>query len=98
MVAGLVPCVILTFGLFFIPESPRWLVRRVLDRRQTIVLGCSYDASKMPMNLNQQELEIDHEQAKERRQKEFETALKKLRGEEADVSQEADEIQVFVLP
>lgn len=28
MLVGLVPCVILTFGLFFIPESPRWLVRK----------------------------------------------------------------------
>ena len=26
--AGLVPCAVLLVGLFFIPESPRWLVRR----------------------------------------------------------------------
>uniref|UniRef100_A0A9I9D823 Major facilitator superfamily (MFS) profile domain-containing protein n=1 Tax=Cucumis melo TaxID=3656 RepID=A0A9I9D823_CUCME len=62
---ALVPCVILTFGLFFIPESPRWLM----------------------LNMNQ---------AKERRQKEFEMALRKLRGEDVDVSQEAAEIQDFV--
>lgn len=40
---------------------------------------------------------LNMNQAKERRQKEFETALKELRGEDADVSQEAAEIQV-VLP
>jgi len=28
VVVGLVPCAVLLVGLFFIPESPRWLVRR----------------------------------------------------------------------
>jgi len=27
VVVGLVPCAVLLVGLFFIPESPRWLVR-----------------------------------------------------------------------
>ena len=26
--AGLIPCAFLLIGLFFIPESPRWLVRK----------------------------------------------------------------------
>ncbi|KAJ4955914.1 hypothetical protein NE237_012697 [Protea cynaroides] len=53
---GLIPCFILVLGLFFIPESPRWL-------------------------------------AKMGRQKEFAAALQKLRGKDADIAQEAAEIQ-----
>lgn len=41
---------------------------------------------------------LNMNQAKERRQKEFETALEKLRGKDVDVSQEAAEIQVLLLP
>ncbi|KAM0928964.1 hypothetical protein ACQ4PT_001925 [Festuca glaucescens] len=57
--AGLVPCIILIVGLFFIPESPRWL-------------------------------------AKVGRQKEFEIALQRLRGKNADVFLEAEEIKEFI--
>ncbi|PON78456.1 Sugar/inositol transporter [Trema orientale] len=55
----LVPCAVLIFGLFFIPESPRWL-------------------------------------AKTGRQKEFEAALQKLRGKNANISHEAAEIQDYI--
>ncbi|PQM33063.1 hypothetical protein Pyn_01737 [Prunus yedoensis var. nudiflora] len=55
-IIGIVPCAVIIFGLFFIPESPRWL-------------------------------------AKTGRQRDFEVALQKLRGKDADVSHEAAEIQ-----
>ncbi|MBD4020392.1 MFS transporter, partial [Xanthomonas citri pv. citri] len=51
---GLIPCTVLLVGLFFVPESPRWL-------------------------------------AKIGRKKEFDAALRKLRGKDADVSEEANE-------
>ncbi|KAL3725498.1 hypothetical protein ACJRO7_030515 [Eucalyptus globulus] len=56
---GLIPCAILLFSMFFIPESPRWLAKR------------------------------GHE-------KEFEAALQKLRGKDADISEEAAEIQDYI--
>ncbi|XP_050366008.1 sugar transporter ERD6-like 7 [Argentina anserina] len=56
---GLIPCAVIIFGLFFIPESPRWL-------------------------------------AKTGKHQEFEVALQKLRGEDADVSHEAAEIQDYI--
>ncbi|KAJ4969040.1 hypothetical protein NE237_015741 [Protea cynaroides] len=57
---GLIPCVLLLLGLFFIPESPRWLAK---------------------MGLH----------------KEFEVAMQKLRGKDADITQEAAEIQDNIL-
>ncbi|PSS14643.1 Sugar transporter ERD6-like [Actinidia chinensis var. chinensis] len=56
---GLIPCAIVVLGLFFIPESPRWL-------------------------------------AKVGRQKDFEVALQRLRGKDADISEEKDEIQDYI--
>ncbi|XP_010242564.1 PREDICTED: sugar transporter ERD6-like 7 [Nelumbo nucifera] len=56
---GLIPCFILFLGLFFIPESPRWL-------------------------------------AKMGYQKEFDAALRRLRGKDADISHEAAEIQDYI--
>ncbi|KAF7840703.1 sugar transporter ERD6-like 7 [Senna tora] len=57
--AGLVPCAILLFGIFFIPESPRWL-------------------------------------AKIGRENDFLASLQKLRGKNADISDEAQEIQDYI--
>ncbi|KAK3031607.1 hypothetical protein RJ639_035613, partial [Escallonia herrerae] len=53
---GTIPCVFQVFGVFFIPESPRWL-------------------------------------AKVGREKELEAALRRLRGDNADISLEAAEIK-----
>ncbi|CAN6306538.1 unnamed protein product [Urochloa humidicola] len=59
VLVGLVPCVLLLGGLFFIPESPRWLA-----------------------NVG--------------REKEFHTSLQKLRGEDADISEEVIEIKEYI--
>ncbi|KAG2551731.1 sugar transporter ERD6-like 16 [Panicum virgatum] len=59
VLVGLLPCVLLLGGLFFIPESPRWLA-----------------------NVG--------------REKEFHASLQKLRGEDADISEEAIEIKEYI--
>ncbi|XVF06165.1 hypothetical protein REPUB_Repub06bG0024000 [Reevesia pubescens] len=56
---SVIPCVVQIIGLFFIPESPRWMAR----------FG---------------------------REKEFEAALKRLRGEGADISEEAADIREYM--
>ncbi|XP_021730858.1 sugar transporter ERD6-like 7 [Chenopodium quinoa] len=56
---GIIPCAVLLSGLFFIPESPRWLAK----------IGAK---------------------------KEFVAALQKLRGKDADITHEADEIQNYI--
>ncbi|XP_057438831.1 sugar transporter ERD6-like 7 isoform X2 [Lotus japonicus] len=57
---GLIPTAVLLLGLFFIPESPRWLAKRG------------------------------------GRRKDFVAALQILRGKDADISQEAEEIQDYI--
>ncbi|KAK1582453.1 hypothetical protein Q3G72_015197 [Acer saccharum] len=56
---GAVPCLLQFIGLFFIPESPRWLIK----------MG---------------------------REKEFENALQRVRGKQADISEEAAEIRDYM--
>ncbi|KAK1318351.1 Sugar transporter ERD6-like 16 [Acorus calamus] len=56
---GLIPCLVSLLGLFFVPESPRWL-------------------------------------AKMGKHKEFDVALRSLRGKGADISEEAEEIQEYI--
>ncbi|XP_038879065.1 sugar transporter ERD6-like 16 isoform X3 [Benincasa hispida] len=56
---GLIPCITLHVGLFFVPESPRWLAK------------------------------VGHE-------KEFLSALQRLRGKNANISAEANEIQIYI--
>lgn len=58
-ITGLVPCIVLLIGLFFIPESPRWLAKVGLE-------------------------------------KEFEVALRRLRGKNANVLAEAAEIKAYI--
>ncbi|GAU31490.1 hypothetical protein TSUD_332650 [Trifolium subterraneum] len=58
-IIGLIPTAVLLLGLFFIPESPRWLAKRG-------------------------------------RAKDFVAALQVLRGKDADISQEAKEIQIVI--
>ncbi|XP_010941736.1 sugar transporter ERD6-like 16 isoform X3 [Elaeis guineensis] len=59
VLVGLVPCFVILVGLYFIPESPRWLAKVGRDR-------------------------------------ESEVALQSLRGKDADISQEAADIQEYV--
>ncbi|KAH1194842.1 Sugar transporter ERD6-like 7 [Glycine max] len=58
-IIGLIPTAVLLLGLFFIPESPRWLAKRG-------------------------------------REKDFVAALQILRGNDADISEEAEEIQDYI--
>ena len=87
--AGLIPCAFLLIGLFFIPESPRWLVRKKANtksknegkKKEEILLFTSISTALRT-------------QAKTGRRKDFIASLQKLRGKDADISNEAEEIQV----
>lgn len=79
---GVIPCLIQLPLLFFIPESPRWLVG----------LYIMYFRHTCGTYINRNFL-----QANVGREKDFEATLQRLRGSEADVSDEAAEIRVMLL-
>ena len=80
---GLVPCIVLLLGLCFVPESPRWLVRKIRITKL-----------KLPKNREPNMSDIIL-QAKVGHEKEFQVALQRLRGKDADITNEATEIQVL---
>jgi len=79
---GILPCTILIPGLFFIPESPRWLVCCLVS----LLLHdctCDYEVySWLPM------------QAKMGMMEDFEVSLQVLRGFDTDITLEVNEIKV----
>ncbi|XVE62943.1 hypothetical protein DITRI_Ditri06bG0159800 [Diplodiscus trichospermus] len=75
--------------LFFIPESPRWLVRLISDSVKFLQLKHIY------MHVLCMYLYISL-QAKFGRDKQLEAALLSLRGEKADISDEATDIKGYV--
>lgn len=71
------------FGIFFIPESPRWLVSPILESLNHI----SYE------NLLKCSIFVQL-QAMVGRETELDAALQRLRGRTADISQESANIKV----
>ena len=107
--AGLVPCVLLLGGLFFIPESPRWLVRHFcwsecyvkcyfLDQMCLWCTSISFHARVVLVGHRKWKFTDVKLQANVGREKEFHASLQKLRGEDADISEEAIEIKVGFCP
>ncbi|WVZ57039.1 hypothetical protein U9M48_007483 [Paspalum notatum var. saurae] len=99
VVVGLIPCAVLFVGLFFIPESPRWLVRwtyelqilhsLILPYNNKIMLH-SWIVSHYHTWLNITKM------ANKGRDKEFHSSLRKFRGEDSDISEEATEIKDYI--
>jgi len=87
--SGILPCTILIPGLFFIPESPRWLVNfmkcavLLMYLRYCYVYWCKFLAASSP------------NQAKMGMTEDFESSLQVLRGFDTDISVEVHEIKVF---
>lgn len=133
-ISGTIPCLVQLLGIFFIPESPRWLVSFYyyfdvfgssytpdnefeIKTKKQIVKGLLFKAfsytvfSSSACHLSNMfkswrwQRKCKHGlkcmlddpiwlQAKIGRERECETALQRLRGENADISQEAAEIRV----
>ncbi|KAA3472749.1 sugar transporter ERD6-like 5 [Gossypium australe] len=79
---GVIPCVLQLIGLFFIPESPRWLAIVFETIWHEKSLMCPIDTANQL-------------QAKTNETKEFEAVLRRLMGEHADISQEATDIGLY---
>ena len=83
---GILPCTILIPGLFFVPESPRWLVSFMW-----------YIFSIGRVNLLKQFLsDYFLKQAKMGMTEDFETSLQVLRGFDTDITLEVNEIKVII--
>lgn len=108
-ITGALPCTILIPGLFFIPESPRWLVWTicyVMNCTNWILLRVSFSFVHLYLrHLANWEITsffifsglgvLCNLQAKMGMTEEFETSLQILRGYDMDIVAEANEIRVF---
>lgn len=88
--AGIVPCLVMLVGLFFIPESPRWLVSSSLS-----ILNCNLFSWNLKIIKILRKNLILMLQAMIGKNQEFEVALSMVRGPNVDVSRELNEILVL---
>lgn len=86
--SGILPCTILIPGLFFIPESPRWLVSSQ-HRFYLITVRLLGKMYNIPVSFV-----LNIQQAKMGMTEDFEASLQVLRGFDTDISIEVNEIKV----
>lgn len=86
--SGTIPCLIQIVGLFFVPESPRWLVISFTIFLNFVEVKCA--------RIALDEIQCSSVQAKVGKWDGSEASLLRLRGKDADIFEEAAEIRVGV--
>ncbi|KAI8555791.1 hypothetical protein RHMOL_Rhmol05G0201700 [Rhododendron molle] len=102
-IIGLVPCFVQSVGMFFIPESPRWLKKKKkINRNRGGSLApspnklyrlCACAHTRRSLRILNRRCKCT--QAKIGREKELENTLRRLRGKNADIFSEMAEIKDY---